>query len=1247
MSTKLTHKYNRLATALLLLAPMYAVNAAAPVFIENSVLNNELEFLFNPNTGNSEHLSMAINSQNSIYTSYQNAAASVDIVNVAQFTQGQVTDLGEQSSVATANTYSQLRVNPVDDSLVLAFVENGNLVVRTSADGQAWQQAATTAVTASSKSVKMEIDSQGIAYVMHTGSDNMTTVFKLDADSLNIIYGPIATKSNNSFTVAADLAINSKDQLYFLYRDFTTGFASRNKTLLVSWDENDVLQPVLVTSGAPTAAYMKAKFDRADNLHLFNVGYTSAAGGAVYKLDGTDVSDTTWQQVGDKNFGFTLAEGHDASPTTGAGSPVLDLAFDSNDVPYVAFQQLNNATASKKHAQLASLVDDVWREISYDLSTVTKTDSNPDNANHNFLDIAIDNYDRPLLMLRSSGTGHNSWGYTLRANLAASDETIAFSVNEGSVSVGQITADDADSDAITLTLSGADADLFDIEQMTGAISFKKIVKISDADQVFDVTVNATAAEETTSAAVQITLINDASNDLPDADNDGVPDDEDAFPNDPTETVDSDGDGVGDNSDFYPNDPTRTESEDLDDDGLENDVDDDDDGDGVLDIYDAFPLDPLESKDSDGDGFGDNGDAFPNDPTEHLDSDGDGFGDNIDPNPLDENDLTAPAFAEDIAAIVVPAMGLLTNVEQAILAANIVASDLFDGDIAAKIESEELLFTSGKHIVEMSATDAAGNKSVKDITLDIPPIFSVSQSLTTTAGAALSIPVSLSGIAANYPVDISYSVIGPVTIGAGVITFDEDNDQTSLSLSVDESAVDGDEILVSFETSANAVVHGNTQVKVVVDNENNAPLLALETRQADQSVSVVSPTQGVVTITANINDLNVDDTHAVSFDVIGAEFVDLMLDDNHRTFEFDPALLESGSYQVKVSVIEANTPELLETTIYRNIIVDSELTEIQVDSDQDGIVDSLDSDNTPSRLPIADKQQPLQVSTGLALALGDIALASDDARDASIAADAIETDYHFTPISTIINFIVNGLSEKGSSVAIVLPLAQEETILEGSVYRKYSPAKGWFNFVEDESNSLASAAKDAVGNCPAPYAASYYQADGVTANGLITGFDCIQLTIADGGANDGDELSNGTIADPGVLAIEHENNLPEILAYDAAAISGQLAVLEASADDADFDQIQFNWVQLTGPTVVIDDADLPAISFTAPEVDSVTELIFEVTADDGRDVVSSIVTLTVTVVDTNPDEDLHRHSGSFGWLMLMFGGLLIGRRKNYP
>ncbi|WP_019026049.1 hypothetical protein [Colwellia piezophila] len=618
MSTKFPYKYNKLAAALFIMAPVAVANAAAPVFIKNSVLESELKVLFNPKNANSEHISIAVDSQNSIFTSYQNAVKSADIVNVSKFSQGQVTALGEQSSQATANTFTQIRVSKKDDSLVLAFVEKGNLIVKTSADGQVWQEVAKQAVTATSKSVKMELDSEGTPYILHAGSDGKTNIYKLNGTSLDLVLGPLVVQTNTTVTVAADIAINSQDELYVVYRHFNTTHATKikNRTYIAFQDDMGEWQHIEALSSPPTSISIRTVFDANDDLHLLTFGYNGPASGGMWKL-GVDSSNALeWSQIGN-DIAFPLAESYG---TKQVGSNLIDLAFDSQNVPYIAFQQMNNDT-TKKHAQMATLINNVWTEIPYDYASVTKTGSDPLQTSHNSIDITIDSYDRPLLMLRSGGTGHNNYPYVLRANLITSDKTVSYSLNEGETAVGKLTADDADGDAITYALTGADHELFTIDA-TGEISFKAEQEISSKDLEYYLTVSATANSDTTEQDITITLINNPANDSPDTDGDGIKDDVD--PDDDNDKyLDTDEIAAG-------SDPLDKDDKPLDTDGdfISDVTDTDDDNDGLSDLEEAeLGTDPL-LVDTDGDGVNDKAEVDAGtDPTvADTDSDEDGVSD---------------------------------------------------------------------------------------------------------------------------------------------------------------------------------------------------------------------------------------------------------------------------------------------------------------------------------------------------------------------------------------------------------------------------------------------------------------------------------------------------------------------------------------------------------------------------------------------------------------------------------------------
>ena len=96
-----------------------------------------------------------------------------------------------------------------------------------------------------------------------------------------------------------------------------------------------------------------------------------------------------------------------------------------------------------------------------------------------------------------------------------------------------------------------------------------------------------------------------------------------------------------------------------------------------------------------------------------------------------------------------------------------------------------------------------------------------------------------------------------------------------------------------------------------------------------------------------------------------------------------------------------------------------------------------------------------------------------------------------------------------------------------------------------------------------------------------------------------------------------NRLPIANAgVDQIAIETTTVVLDGSgSSDPDGDVSGFAWSQTAGPVVALTDADTAAPSFTVPDVDAPTELVFElvVTDDEGADSVPASV--TITAVDT--------------------------------
>ncbi|MDC2890438.1 hypothetical protein [Psychrosphaera algicola] len=73
-------------------------------------------------------------------------------------------------------------------------------------------------------------------------------------------------------------------------------------------------------------------------------------------------------------------------------------------------------------------------------------------------------------------------------------------------------------------------------------------------------------------------------------------------------------------------------------------------------------------------------------------------------------------------------------------------------------------------------------------------------------------------------------------------------------------------------------------------------------------------------------------------------------------------------------------------------------------------------------------------------------------------------------------------------------------------------------------------------------------------------------------------------------------------------------------DADDDELVFNWLQATGPSVELIDDDTLTPSFIAPESDESVLLKFRLVVNDGQFTVYKDVTVVVDVVVETPDEE---------------------------
>ena len=148
------------------------------------------------------------------------------------------------------------------------------------------------------------------------------------------------------------------------------------------------------------------------------------------------------------------------------------------------------------------------------------------------------------------------------------------------------------------------------------------------------------------------------------------------------------------------------------------------------------------------------------------------------------------------------------------------------------------------------------------------------------------------------------------------------------------------------------------------------------------------------------------------------------------------------------------------------------------------------------LPIGNGRH-LRTQNGLILTLGKTAFGAHASTATTTTNDIGEhgkpsvgvnvDDIQYSPHSEIIDFVINGLSQPGDLVSIIIPLPK--AIPANAVYRKFLSTQGWVSLQAGNGYAIASATSQS-GVCP-DQASSAYQ------TGLNQNDDCVRLTLVDG------------------------------------------------------------------------------------------------------------------------------------------------------
>ncbi|WP_440056925.1 Ig-like domain-containing protein (plasmid) [Pseudoalteromonas sp. T1lg65] len=508
------------------------------------------------------------------------------------------------------------------------------------------------------------------------------------------------------------------------------------------------------------------------------------------------------------------------------------------------------------------------------------------------------------------------------------------------------------------------------------------------------------------------------------------------------------------------------------------------------------------------------------------------------------------------SITVDATGLFTKVDLG----TAVANDGSGNALPVSINEAQPIFAPGRHVVHWKAEDSQGRQVVANQVVNVNPLVSLQKDAQVSEDNGYTLAVYLNGEAPSYPVTIPYTVTGTADAadhdlqsGEFVIT---SGTQASIEFTVfADSAVENNEtIVVTLGEGVNAGAKSTATFTIV--EQNVAPSVRTVVSQNGEARSLVTATNAEVSITAQVADVNANDQVSVEWQA-PSELENLSFVDN--VFIFNPESLAVGIYKVVVIASDDATPSLsTKTEVYVEVVdtlatlsdtdSDGDLIpdnqEGYQDSDGDGIPDYLDNIDTCNVMPqqVNESSQFLvEGDAGVCLRKG-ATVAQNQTGGVQLFETEVTADTEAVNIGGIFDYIAVGLPKDGDVYSIVIP--QRKPIPANAVYRKFKDGQ-WNNFVVDANNQVLSA-RGELGFCPPPGDAQWI-------DGMTEGDYCVQLRIQDGGANDDDGVANGTVVDPGGVAVPMSNNaLPVANSDELTVISGQRVVIDVLANDTDAD-----------------------------------------------------------------------------------------------
>ena len=265
------------------------------------------------------------------------------------------------------------------------------------------------------------------------------------------------------------------------------------------------------------------------------------------------------------------------------------------------------------------------------------------------------------------------------------------------------------------------------------------------------------------------------------------------------------------------------------------------------------------------------------------------------------------------------------------------------------------------------------------------------------------------------------------------------------------------------------------------------------RQGSKNGRLISKSGGDIVISATVIDADTS-ASALNYTWTGYDFNDT--DSDNKTFTSNPTGVNIGTKKIKLVVNDGTNSS--ERTLNLKLISEAVSSG---DSDGDGIPDNIDNHSEANILQAGSKAITSPTGTKILLgimgnnsALLTLAQMKQYITDNNLSDNTEDT----STTGDIYDYVIEGLTAPGETSSIIIELTTP--IPADAGLRKYSLATGWTNFVVDANNTIQS--KNAT-NC----------SDTNWQTNLITGATCLKLTLKDGGENDTDGKTNGTIADP--------------------------------------------------------------------------------------------------------------------------------------